>query len=102
MAQIYYYQNMKQLYKIALMVIAFLFVGCTKAPQTEVLDTSRSSFITGAEYSPDGTDSGTLVVQIRDNEYVYGAVSAAEWKAFQSAESLGSHYNKHIKDVYGE
>ncbi len=43
-----------------------------------------------------------VLVEIRENEYTYSEVPAAEWKSFQAAESLGSHYNKHIKDVYGE
>ena len=48
------------------------------------------------------SDYDILVVQFRDSGsvYIYLDFSIDEWGKFISADSLGSWYNKHIKDKY--
>ena len=48
------------------------------------------------------SDYDILVVQFRDSGsvYTYLDFSIDEWGKFTSADSLGSWYNKHIKDKY--
>jgi hypothetical protein len=60
----------------------------------EYLDTSRSSFITGAWY--DGSNS-YMVIGLRGTYYHYCGMPRNEWNAFRAADSFGRHYNAFIK-----
>lgn len=55
-------------------------------------------------FSRIGYDSAheALVVVFRDSgsKYCYYGFSSSDWKLFQSADSLGSYYNKNIKGNY--
>lgn len=46
-----------------------------------------------------GWKDGTLSVRFKsgDKVYDYAGVTEAEWKAFENAESHGSHFHNHIK-----
>jgi KTSC domain len=60
----------------------------------EYLDTSRSSFITGAWY--DGSNS-YMVIGLRGTYYHYCRMPSNAWNAFRAADSFGRHYNAFIK-----
>jgi hypothetical protein len=63
-------------------------------PRFEYLDTSRSSFITGAWY--DGSNS-YMVIGLRGTYYHYCRMPRNAWDSFRSADSFGKHYNAFIK-----
>ena len=61
------------------------------------LDSVESSQISGIGY--DAT-SQTLAIQFKSGKqavYHYANVTAEDFAAFKSAESIGSHFYKHIK-----
>ena len=60
----------------------------------EYLDTSRSSFITGAWY--DGSNS-YMVIGLRGTYYHYCRMPRNAWNSFSAADSFGRHYNAFIK-----
>jgi hypothetical protein len=60
----------------------------------EYLDTSRSSFITGAWY--DGSNS-YMVIGLRGTYYHYCRMPRSAWSSFRAADSFGRHYNAFIK-----
>lgn len=66
----------------------------------ESLDTSRSSFIEGASYYSCDGNTGFLLIEIRNTEYIYQNVPLSVWKNFKSAESLGRFYGRNIKGSY--
>src|SRR5262245_18616002 len=66
-------------------------------PRFEYLDTSRSSFITGAWYD---SSNSYMVIGLRGTYYHYCRMPRNAWSAFQVADSLGRHYNAFIKGNY--
>ncbi len=67
------------------------------SPRFEYLDTSRSSFITGAWY-----DKGNayMVIGLRGTHYHYCWMPKDVWDSFRTADSFGRHYNAFIKGRY--
>src|SRR5262249_15042058 len=63
----------------------------------EYLDTSRSSFITGAWYD---SSNSYMVIGLRGSYYHYCRMPRNAWNSFQVADSLGRHYNAFIKGNY--
>src|SRR5262249_25569885 len=63
----------------------------------EYLDTSRSSFITGAWYD---NSNSYMVIGLRGTYYHYCRMPRNAWNSFQVADSLGRHYNAFIKGNY--
>ena len=63
----------------------------------EYLDTSRSSFITGAWYD---SSNFYMVIGLRGTYYHYCRMPRNAWNSFQVADSLGRHYNAFIKGNY--
>ena len=66
-------------------------------PRFEYLDTSRSSFVTGAWY--DGSNS-YMVIGLRGTYYHYCRMPRNAWNSFSAADSFGRHYNTFIKGNY--
>ena len=66
-------------------------------PRFEYLDTSRSSFITGAWYD---SSNFYMVIGLRGTYYHYCRMPRNAWNSFQVADSLGRHYNAFIKGNY--
>lgn len=66
----------------------------------ESVNTSKSSWIRGAEYySCDGI-SGFLILQTDNDNYIYSGVTREIWQDFKNAESLGNFYHQRIKNKY--
>jgi hypothetical protein len=63
----------------------------------EFLDTSRSSFVTGAWYD---RQNSYLVIGLRDTYYHHCRMPPAAWTGFRAADSFGRHYNDLIKGDY--
>ena len=61
------------------------------------IDTSRSSFITGAEYN---AYFEHLVLSLNGKRYDYCGVQKDTWENFEKSASLGSYYNSFIKGRY--
>jgi hypothetical protein len=65
----------------------------------ERFDTSRSSWITSAEYyHADGR--GYLILGMNGRPYIFGRVPRAVWNGFKAAPSLGRYYHQHIRGRY--
>ena len=67
--------------------------------QGESINTSRSSWITSAEYFPaDGR--GYLILAMQGRAYIFAGVPVEVWQEFKSAPSLGRYYNRSIRGQY--
>ena len=63
----------------------------------EYLDTSKSSFVTGAWYD---RINSYMVIGLRGTYYHYCRMPKNAWDSFRSADSFGRHYNAVIKGNY--
>jgi hypothetical protein len=66
-------------------------------PRFEYLDTSRSSFITGAWFD---SSNFYMVIGLRGTYYHYCRMPRSAWTLFGAADSLGRYYNAFIKGNY--
>ena len=65
----------------------------------ESIDTSRSSWITSAEYFyADG--AGYLILGMKGRPYLFAGVPREVWEGFKGAPSLGRYYHQQIKGRY--
>jgi len=64
------------------------------------VDTSKSSWIRGAEYYTDGSGSGYLILNMKGKEYIWEGVPLNVWEGFKEADSFGKYYHKYIKGRY--
>ncbi len=63
----------------------------------ETVNTSKSSWIRGAEYySCDGI-TGFFILTTDKQDYIYRDMPVEIWEGFKNADSFGSYYNSHIK-----
>lgn len=67
--------------------------------RAERINTSRSSFVTSAEYFDAGGE-GYLIMGLRGRPYIYRGVRPELWQQFRAADSFGRFYNQHIKGRY--
>jgi len=65
----------------------------------ESIDTSRSSWITGAEYFEAG-GRGYLIIGMQGKDYIFSGVPPEVWEGFKGAPSLGHYYNEEIRGRY--
>ena len=66
-------------------------------PRFEFLDTSRSSFVTGAWYDE---SNSYMVIGLKGTYYHYCRMPRYAWDSFRSSDSFGRHYNRFIKGQY--
>src|SRR3990172_6612297 len=66
-------------------------------PRFGYLDTSRSSFVTGAWYDE---SNSYMVIGLKGTYYHYCRMPREAWESFCSADSFGRHYNRFIKGQY--
>jgi len=66
----------------------------------ESINTSKSSWVRGAEYySCDGA-TGFFILKTDKQDYLYSGVPSETWQGFKTAESFGSYYDHNIKHKY--
>jgi hypothetical protein len=65
----------------------------------ESIDTSRSSWITGAEYY-EAESSGYLIIGMQGKDYIFSGVPPDVWEGFKDAPSLGHYYHEEIRGRY--
>jgi hypothetical protein len=63
----------------------------------EYLDTSKSSFVTGAWFN---SYSDQIVIGLNEVHYLYCYVPETVWNEFKETPSFGSYYNANIKGEY--
>jgi len=64
------------------------------------VDTSSSSWISGANfYSCDGA-KGFLILETSKNNYIFKNVPIDLWNNFKEASSFGKFYSKYIRDKF--
>lgn len=61
------------------------------------VDTSRSSWIEGANYYQCDDSVSFLIIKTKSNSYIHKNVPQSTWYAFKEATSFGKFYNKHLK-----
>ncbi len=66
----------------------------------ESIDTSISTFIEGATYYSCDGETGFLVIEIKNTEYIHQNVPITLWRNFKQADSFGRFYNSNIKGNY--
>ena len=106
------------------LLILLLFAGCKGTPCSEIppnfstyadaitaiesssfqisesVNTSKSSFINDADfYSCNGQD-GYLILQFKDQDYIFQGVPVEVWEGFKDAASFGTYYDDHIRGRY--
>lgn len=64
------------------------------------VDTSKSSWIRGAEYYSDGSGYGFLILNMKGKEYIWEDVPIIIWNGFKKADSFGKYYHRHIRGRY--
>jgi len=71
-----------------------------KFSYSDQLNTSGSSFITGARYFSCDGKSGYLIIGLNNKDYIHQGLPKQIWLSFKKAESLGSFYSKNIRYRY--
>lgn len=66
----------------------------------ESTDTSKSSFITSANYKSQDGKTGYLILEMKGKPYHFGNVPISVWEGFKSADSKGKFYHANIKGRY--
>jgi len=64
------------------------------------VDTSKSSWIRGAEYYTDDSGSGYLILSMKGKEYIWEGVPLNVWEGFKEADSFGKYYHRYIRGRY--
>lgn len=64
------------------------------------VDTSKSSWISAAEYYTDGSGYGFLILNMKGKEYIWEDVPINIWTGFKNADSFGKYYHRYIKGNY--
>lgn len=79
---------------------AIQLITTTTFKINESVNTSRSSWIRGANYySCDGL-YGFLIIKTDRNDYIHSNVPISVWEGFKNANSFGSYYDHYIKFQY--
>jgi hypothetical protein len=79
---------------------ACLLVRSSSFKLHESVNTSKSSWIRGADfYSCDGKN-GFMIITTERGEYIHQGVPIKIWNEFKEAGSLGSYYTNVIKSNY--
>lgn len=66
----------------------------------ESIDTSISTFIEGASYYSCDGETGFLLIEIKNTEYIHQNVPITLWRNFKQADSFGRFYDRNIKGRY--
>jgi hypothetical protein len=66
----------------------------------ESVNTSKSSWIRGADYFSCDGQKGFLIIKADDRDYIHQNVPIDTWNGFKKANSFGSYYSNFIKGNY--
>lgn len=75
-------------------------ITTTTFKKSETLDTSKSSWIKGAEFHSCDLVTGYLILKTSKSEYLHAGVPLELWNEFKKASSYGQFYNARIKGRY--
>ncbi len=64
------------------------------------ISSTNSSWILGASFFSCNGNTGYLIVNTSQREYIHKSVPKDIWSAFKGANSLGQFYNRNIKNHY--
>ena len=68
-------------------------------PRFKYLDTSRSSFVTGAWYDE---SNSYMIIGLNGTYYHYCRMPGSSWNSFRTADSFGRHYCKYAHKGVGD
>lgn len=66
----------------------------------EILNTSRSSWIKGANYYSCDGKTGFMIMRTSSEEYIHQNLPIAIWANLKNAVSFGKYYNYNIRGRY--
>lgn len=66
----------------------------------EEANTSGSSFITAARYYSCDGQTGFLIINIGNRQYLHKGLPVKIWLLFKQASSFGTFYNQNIRNKY--
>lgn len=64
------------------------------------INTSKSSWIRGAEFFSCDNETGFFILRTDSKDYIYEGLPVGVWSEFKQAESFGEYYNRKIKHNY--
>ena len=67
----------------------------------ESVNTSKSSWVRGADYYSCDSKRGFLIIKTDGSEYIHQNVPIEIWREFKTASSFGSYYSNNIRGRYG-
>jgi len=67
---------------------------------SETVNTSRSSWIRGAEYYSCDGSTGYFIIETPNRIYIHADMPISVWQQFKNARSFGSFYDYNIKGRY--
>lgn len=80
---------------------AIKYVRSEKIFIKDSVNTSKSSWIRGAEYyCLRGEDEGYAIFNLNGKEYIHKSLPSNVWEGFKREDSFGSYYNSNIKGKY--
>ncbi|WP_414649339.1 KTSC domain-containing protein [Daejeonella sp.] len=68
--------------------------------QTDNANTSKSSFITSANFYSCNGQTGYLIIGINNRPYIHKDLPVKLWYQFKNARSFGTFYTQHIRNKY--
>lgn len=79
---------------------AYNKIRSTEFAFVEDINTSKSSWISGASYYSCDNNFGYFILSTDSKNYIYKDLPINIWRDFKNANSLGSYYNLNIKNRY--
>jgi uncharacterized protein with PQ loop repeat len=80
--------------------VAINIIKSSKFKYSESVNTTKSSWISGATYLSCDGQFGYLIIIIGVKEYIHADVPLLIWNEFKNADSFGSYYNKNLRGRY--
>lgn len=80
--------------------VAVSLVRAATFPIEQSANTSRSSWIDGAEYYSCDGRTGYFILLTNGRTYIHEGVPFSVWRGFKQAGSFGSFYNRELKGIY--
>jgi hypothetical protein len=79
---------------------ALSLIRAAKFQYEDKANTSKSSWIRGAEYYSCDGKTGYFILITDSKEYIHAGMPLDVWEGFKNAESFGKYYNDYIKHKY--
>lgn len=75
-------------------------ISSTSFTFSDKCNTSKSSWILGAEYYSCDGKTGYFIIEAKSKNYIHSGVPIEMWHDFKNTNSFGSYYNRYLKGRY--